>query len=111
MQEFDPSTVSLGDAASWHDGVGVFRIRVHGNRDFVSLVIVKNAPLPIGHLKAEEHDMQTKLGPHLRDLLEQAVNAAIARGARHVLQGAALLGPEEAARLTTHPSGSTPASK
>ena len=95
----DLSPVSIGEKAVWDEHLGVFRVRVQGNRDVGSLVILRSADMPISHLDSTLPHKQTKLGQFLRDRLEVAVNAAVARGSRDVGDGLALLTPDETPKL------------
>lgn len=92
--EFDRSPVSIAEKALWDERLGVFRVKVQGNRDIGSLVILRSADMPISHLDATLPHKQTKLGQFLRERLEVAVNASIARGSREVGQGLTLLAPD-----------------
>lgn len=94
-REIDRNPVSLGEKAVWDERLGVFRVKVQGNRDVGSLVILRSADMPIAHLDSTLPHKQTKLGQFLRERLELAVNAAIASGTREVGDGMALLRPEE----------------
>ena len=92
---FDQNPVSIGEKAVWDERLGVFRVRVQGNRDVGSLVILRSADMPISHLDSTLPHKQTKLGQFLRERLELAVNAAITRGSRDVCDGLTLLTPDE----------------
>jgi hypothetical protein len=92
---FDRNPVSLGEKAFWDERLGVFRVKVQGNRDVGSLVILRSSDMPISHLDATLPHKQTKLGQFLRERLEVAVNASIIRGSREVGHGMALLSPDE----------------
>jgi hypothetical protein len=93
--EFDRSPVSLGEKALWDERLGVFRVKVQGNRHVGSLVILRSSDMPISHLDATLPHKQTKLGQFLRERLEVVVNASIARGSRDVGHGMTLLSPGE----------------
>ncbi len=88
---FDRRTVSVGESAVWDERLGVFRVKVQGNRDVGSITILRSAPLPISHLDASGPTRKTRLGPFLRGRLEIEVNAAIARGEREIADGLILL--------------------
>ncbi len=81
---FDRRTVSVGESAVWDERLGVFRVKVQGNRDVGSITILRSAPLPISHLDASAPARKTRLGAFLRSRLEIEVNAAIARGEREI---------------------------
>jgi hypothetical protein len=98
-KDHDDRPVSLGEAAVWDENLGVFRVKVQGNRNVGSLTILRSAPFPIAHLDASAPRKQTRLGQLLRDRLEIEVNAAITRGSREVGDGLALLGPEDVEKL------------
>ncbi len=76
-KDFDRHPISIGEKAVWDEHLGVFRVKVQGNRDVGSLVILRSADMPISHLDATLPHKQTKLGQFLRERLELAVNAAI----------------------------------
>jgi hypothetical protein len=97
--DFDQNPVSIGEKAIWDERLGVFRVRVQGNRDVGSLVILRSADMPISHLDSTLPHKQTKLGQFLRERLELAVNAAISRGSRDVGTGMALLAQDETPKL------------
>jgi hypothetical protein len=97
--DFDRNPVSIGEKAIWDERLGVFRVRVQGNRDVGSLVILRSADMPISHLDSTLPHKQTKLGQLLRERLELAVNAAISRGSREVGTGMALLTPDETLKV------------
>jgi hypothetical protein len=97
--DFDRNPVSIGEKAIWDERLGVFRVRVQGNRDVGSLVIMRSADMPISHLDSTLPHKQTKLGQFLRERLELAVNAAIDRGSRDVGNGMALLTPDETLKV------------
>lgn len=88
---FDRRTVSVGECAVWDERLGVFRVKVQGNRDVGSITILRSAPLPISHLDDSAPARKTRLGDFLRTRLEIEVNAAIARGERRVPGGLTLL--------------------
>jgi hypothetical protein len=94
-RDFDRNPVSIGEKALWDESLGVFRVKVQGNRDVGSLVILRSADMPISHLDSTLPHKQTKLGQFLRERLELAVNAAITAGSREVGGGMALLSPDE----------------
>lgn len=94
-RDFDRNPVSIGEKATWDERLGVFRVKVQGNRDVGSLVILRSADMPISHLDSTLPHKRTKLGQFLRERLELAVNAAITRGSREVGDGMALLTPDE----------------
>ena len=87
----DPRTVSVGESAIWDERLGVFRVKVQGNRDVGSITILRSAPLPISHLDASAPARKTRLGQFLRGRLEIEVNAAIQRGEREVAHSLVLL--------------------
>jgi hypothetical protein len=91
---FDRRTISVGDSAVWDERLGVFRVKVQGNRDVGSITILRSAPLPISHLNASAPARKTRLGDILRTRLEIEVNAAIARGERQVPGSLTLLARE-----------------
>ena len=99
MKDFDTRPVSLGEKALWDERLGVFRVKVQGNRDVGSITILRSADLPISHLDATLPHKRTKLGQFLRDRLEIEVNAAITRGSRQPCDGLALLTQEESSDL------------
>jgi hypothetical protein len=92
---FDQRVVSVAENAVWDARLGVFRVKVQGNRDVGSITILRSAPLPISHLDDSAPARKTKLGDFLRTRLEIEVNAAIQRGERQVADGLTLLGREE----------------
>jgi len=92
---FDRNPVSIGEKALWDERLGVFRVKVQGNRDVGSLVILRSADMPISHLDSTLPHKQTKLGQFLRERLELAVNSALAAGSREVGDGLSLLTPEQ----------------
>ena len=98
-RDLDRNPVSIGEKAIWDERLGVFRIRVQGNRDVGSLVILRSADMPIAHLDSTLPHKQTKLGQFLRERLELAVNAAVTRGSREVGDGMALLTPDETPKV------------
>ena len=91
----DQRIISVADSAVWDARLGVFRVKVQGNRDVGSITILRSAPLPISHLDDSAPARKTKLGDFLRTRLEIEVNAAIQRGERQVADGLTLLGREE----------------
>jgi len=95
MKDFDRNPVSIGEKALWDERLGVFLVKVQGNRDVGSLVILRSADMPISHLDSTLPHKQTKLGQILREQLELAVNAAITNGSLDVGEGLALLTPEQ----------------
>lgn len=96
-QDFRP--VSLGESAVWDERLGVFRVKVQGNRDVGTLVILRSAPQPISHLNDSAPKKQTKLGQFLRDRLEIEVNAAVTRGSLEVGDGMTLLSRDEPGKI------------
>ena len=48
---FDRRTISVGDSAVWDERLGVFRVKVQGNRDVGSITILRSAPLPISRTR------------------------------------------------------------
>ena len=94
-RDHDYRPVSLGDSATWDERLGVFRVKVQGNRDVGTLVILRSASQPISHLDDSRPKKQTKLGQFLRDRLEIEVNAAVTRGSRQVGDGMTLLSRDE----------------
>jgi hypothetical protein len=92
---FDRNPVSIGEKALWDERLGLFRVKVQGNRNVGSLTILRSADMPISHLDSTLPHKQTKLGQFLRERLELAVNAAIAAGSRDAGSGLTLLTPEE----------------
>src|SRR3569623_3794778 len=94
-RDFDRNPVSLGEKALWDERLGLFRVRVQGNRTVGSLTILQSADMPISHLDSTLPHKQTKLGQFLRERLELAVNAAIAAGTHDIGNGMALLTPGE----------------
>src|SRR5437868_6711717 len=79
-KDFDRNPVSIGEKALWDERLGVFRVKVQGNRQVGSLTILRSADMPISHLDSTLPHKQTKLGQLLRERLELAVNAAISSG-------------------------------
>ena len=96
-KDFDRNPISIGEKALWDERLGVFRVKVQGNRDVGSLAILRGADMPISHLDSTLPHKQTKLGQFLRERLELAVNAAITRGSHEVGEGLSLLPPGQAA--------------
>jgi len=94
-KDFDRNPVSIGEKALWDERLGVFRVKVQGNRNVGSLTILRSADMPISHLDSTLPHKQTKLGQFLRERLEVAVNTAISRGSHEVGQGLALLSPDQ----------------
>jgi hypothetical protein len=94
----DRRVISVGDSAVWDARLGVFRVKVQGNRDVGSITILRSAPLPISHLDDSAPARKTKLGTFLRTRLEIEVNAAIQRGERQVADGLTLLTREDGLR-------------
>jgi len=97
-KEFDRNPVSVGEKALWDERLGVFRVKVQGNRNVGSLVILRSADMPISHLDSTLPHKQTKLGQLLRERLELAVNAAITSGSHEVGDGLSLLAPDQIPR-------------
>jgi hypothetical protein len=97
-EEFDRRIISVAENAVWDQRLGVFRVKVQGNRDVGSITILRSAPLPIAHLDASAPARKTKLGEFLRTRLEIEVNAAIQRGARRIADSVTLLTREESAK-------------
>jgi len=91
-KDVDRRPISLSESASWDERLGVFRVKVQGNRDVGTLVILRSAPLPISHLDDSTPQKRTRLGQFLRDRLEVEVNAAVTQGSHQVCEGLALLG-------------------
>jgi len=87
----DRRTISVGESAEWDARLGVFRVKVQGNRDVGSITILRSAPLPISHLDASAPARKTRLGSFLRGRLEIEVNAAIQRGDRQIAESVTLL--------------------
>jgi len=87
----DRRPVSVGESAVWDERIGVFRIKVQGNRDVGAITILRSAPLPIAHLDDGAPARKTRLGAFLRGRLEIEVNAAIERGDREIAGGVTLL--------------------
>ncbi len=94
-KDSDRSPVSIGEKALWDERLGVFRVKVQGNRNVGSLTILRSADMPISHLDSTLPHKQTKLGQFLRERLELAVNAAITAGSRELGDGLSLLTPDE----------------
>ena len=94
----DRHPVSVGETAVWDARLGVFRIKIQGNKDVGSITILRSTPLPIAHLDAGAPSRKTRLGTYLRDRLEVEVNAAIQRGERRLEDGVSLLTREETAK-------------
>ena len=92
---FDRNPVSIGEKALWDERLGVFRVKVQGNRNIGSLTILRSADMPISHLDSTLPHKQTKLGQFLRERLELAVNAAVTSGTHEVGEGLALLAPDQ----------------
>jgi hypothetical protein len=90
----DRRPVSVGESAVWDARLGVFRVKVQGNRDVGSITILRSAPLPISHLDAGSPARKTRLGDILRTRLEIEVNAAIGRGERQIPGSLSLLARE-----------------
>ena len=90
-RDFGRRIISVADSAVWDPRLGVFRVKVQGNRDVGSITILKGAPLPISHLDAGAPARKTKLGDFLRSRLEIEVNAAIQRGERRIADSLTLL--------------------
>ena len=90
-QAWDRRTISVGESAEWDARLGVFRVKVQGNRDVGSITILRSAPLPISHLDASAPARKTRLGSFLRGRLEIEVNAAIQRGDREIAASVTLL--------------------
>jgi len=95
MRDLDRNPISIGEKALWDERLGVFRVKVQGNRDVGSLVILRSSDMPIAHLDATLPHKQTKLGEFLRERLELAVNAAITTGSHEVGSGLELLAPDQ----------------
>lgn len=87
----DRRTISIGESAEWDARLGVFRVKVQGNRDVGSITILRSAKLPISHLDASAPARKTRLGAFLRSRLEIEVNAAIQRGDREIADSLMLL--------------------
>jgi hypothetical protein len=83
-KEFDRRIISVADSAVWDARLGVFRVKIQGNRDVGSITILRSAKLPIAHLDASAPSRRTMLGTFLRTRLEIEVNAAIQRGERQI---------------------------
>jgi hypothetical protein len=96
---FDRRIISVADSAVWDARLGVFRVKVQGNRDVGSITILRSAKLPIAHLDASAPARKTKLGEFLRTRLEIEVNAAIQRGERAIDDSVALLTREESQKF------------
>lgn len=94
-KDFDRNPISIGEKAEWDERLGVFRVKVQGNRNVGSLVILRSADMPISHLDSTLPHKRTKLGQFLRERLELAVNAAITSGSHEVGEGLSLLAPEQ----------------
>jgi hypothetical protein len=94
-KELDRHPVSIGEKALWDERLGVFRVKVQGNRNVGSLTILRSADMPISHLDSTLPHKKTKLGQLLRERLELAVNAAITAGSNEVGDGLSLLTPEQ----------------
>ena len=94
-KDHDYRPVSLGDSATWDERLGVFRVKVQGNREVGTLTILRSAAMPISHLDNSAPKKQTKLGQFLRDRLEIEVNAAVASGSLEVGDGMTLLSRDE----------------
>jgi hypothetical protein len=95
----DRRTVSVGESAVWDARLGVFCVKVQGNKDVGSITILRSSPLPISHLDSAAPARKTKLGTFLRSRLEIEVNAAIQRGEREVADSMTLLTREESEQL------------
>lgn len=98
-QVFDRRPISVGETAIWDAGLGVFRVKIHGNKDVGSITILRSAALPIAHLDDSAPARKTRLGDLLRSRLEIEVNAAIQRGERRITDSVALLTRAESATL------------
>jgi hypothetical protein len=94
-KELDRHPVSVGEKAVWDERLGVFRVKVQGNRTVGSITILRSADMPISHLDSTLPHKQTKLGQFLRERLELAVNAAISSGTHEMGEGLSLLTPEQ----------------
>jgi hypothetical protein len=92
--KLDRRTVSVGESAVWDERLGMFRVKVQGNRDVGSITILRSAPLPISHLDDTAPARKTRLGAFLRGRLEIEVNAAIQRGERRIAGSLSLLARE-----------------
>ncbi|WP_395021279.1 hypothetical protein [Dongia sp.] len=93
--EFDRGIISVADNAVWDERLGVFRVKIQGNRTVGSITILRSAKLPISHLDASAPARKTRLGSFLRTRLEIEVNAAIQRGERQVDDSVTLLSRED----------------
>jgi hypothetical protein len=93
----DRRIISVADSAVWDARLGVFRVKVQGNRDVGSITILRSAKLPIAHLDAGAPARKTRLGEFLRTRLEIEVNAAIQRGERRIDDSVTLLAREGSA--------------
>jgi hypothetical protein len=98
-EDFDRRIISVAESAVWDQRLGVFRVKVQGNRDVGSITILRSAPLPIAHLDAGAPARKTRLGSFLRTRLEIEVNAAIQRGERSIADSVTLLTREESAKI------------
>jgi hypothetical protein len=94
-KQLDRGIISVADSAVWDARLGVFRVKIQGNRDVGSITILRSAKLPISHLDASAPARKTRLGSSLRTRLEIEVNAAIQRGERQVEDSVVLLSREE----------------
>ena len=94
-KELHRGIISVAEDAVWDARLGVFRVKIQGNRDIGSITILRSAPLPIAHLDAGAPARKTRLGSFLRTRLEIEVNAAIQRGERAIADSVDLL-PREA---------------
>lgn len=94
-KDLDRRIISVADSAVWDARLGVFRVKVQGNRDVGSITILRSAPLPIAHLDNSAPSRRTRLGSFLRSRLEIEVNAAIQRGERQVGDSVTLVTRED----------------
>jgi hypothetical protein len=96
--KLDRGVISVAEEAVWDARLGVFRVKIQGNRDVGSITILRSAKLPISHLDASAPARKTKLGAILRDRLEIEVNAAIQRGECQVDENVTLVSRTETIR-------------
>lgn len=96
--KLDRGVISVAEEAVWDARLGVFRVKIQGNRDVGSITILRSAKLPISHLDASAPARKTKLGAILRSRLEIEINAAIERGERQVDESVTLVSRAEPMR-------------
>jgi hypothetical protein len=89
----------VDENAYWDSRAEVFRVPIHGSREFASMAILPSAPLLLSHLDTSAHNKKTPLGEELQVHLQIELAAALERHAHQAGTGITLLTHAQAKEL------------